>query len=127
WGFLGPDRLAGEVYMSRMREETESGRAAVFVADEGDRIVGFVFAGVEDESWNEMRDAAGFVHDLIVDESHRRAGIGSALVHAALDWFGARGIARIMVWTAPPNVAAQRLFDRLGFRRTMIEMTRDSQ
>src|SRR5262245_49079597 len=85
--FLGPDRLAGDVYMSRMREETESGRATVFVADEGDRIVGFVFAGVEDESWKEMRDAAGFIHDLIVDESNRRAGIGSALVHAALDWF----------------------------------------
>jgi ribosomal protein S18 acetylase RimI-like enzyme len=28
-----------------------------------------------------------------------------------------------MLWTAEHNVTAQRLFDRLGFRRTMIEMT----
>ena len=30
-----------------------------------------------------------------------------------------------MLWTAQKNVPAQRLFDRLGFRRTMIEMTRE--
>jgi RimJ/RimL family protein N-acetyltransferase len=30
-----------------------------------------------------------------------------------------------MLWTAAPNAGAQRLFERLGFRQTMIEMTRD--
>jgi len=29
------------------------------------------------------------------------------------------------LWTAEQNSAAQRLFSRLGFRRTMIEMTRE--
>jgi ribosomal protein S18 acetylase RimI-like enzyme len=30
-----------------------------------------------------------------------------------------------VLWTADRNDAAQRLFDRLGFRRTMIEVTRE--
>jgi hypothetical protein len=30
-----------------------------------------------------------------------------------------------MLWTAEQNTAASRLFLRLGFRRTMIEMTRE--
>jgi hypothetical protein len=30
-----------------------------------------------------------------------------------------------MLWTAERNPTAQRLFERLGFRRTMIEMTRE--
>jgi hypothetical protein len=30
-----------------------------------------------------------------------------------------------MLWTAEKNDSAQRLFARLGFRRTMIEMTRE--
>jgi RimJ/RimL family protein N-acetyltransferase len=30
-----------------------------------------------------------------------------------------------MLWTAERNAGAQRLFERLGFRRTMIEMTRE--
>jgi ribosomal protein S18 acetylase RimI-like enzyme len=30
-----------------------------------------------------------------------------------------------VLWTAEKNDPAQRLFTRLGFRRTMIEMTRE--
>jgi RimJ/RimL family protein N-acetyltransferase len=30
-----------------------------------------------------------------------------------------------MLWTAEPNAGAQRLFERLGFRRTMVEMTKE--
>jgi RimJ/RimL family protein N-acetyltransferase len=30
-----------------------------------------------------------------------------------------------MLWTADQNEAAQQLFARLGFRKTMIEMTRE--
>jgi hypothetical protein len=30
-----------------------------------------------------------------------------------------------MLWTAERNPAAQRLFEQSGFRRTMIEMTRE--
>jgi RimJ/RimL family protein N-acetyltransferase len=31
----------------------------------------------------------------------------------------------VMLMTAEQNPAAQRLFARLGFRRTMVEMTRE--
>ncbi|WP_431857664.1 hypothetical protein [Azospirillum sp.] len=37
----------------------------------------------------------------------------------------ARGAPRLLVSTAARNGAAQRLFASAGFRRTMIEMTRD--
>jgi RimJ/RimL family protein N-acetyltransferase len=40
-------------------------------------------------------------------------------------WLQQRGAPRVLLWTAEPNAVAQRLFARLGFRRTMIEMTRD--
>jgi len=32
---------------------------------------------------------------------------------------------RIVLWTAAPNEAARRLFERLGFRHTMTEMTKE--
>jgi ribosomal protein S18 acetylase RimI-like enzyme len=32
---------------------------------------------------------------------------------------------RVLLMTAEQNASAQRLFARLGFRRTMIEMTRE--
>ena len=52
-------------------------------------------------------------------------GTPRSRTHAAADWLAARGMARVMLWTAERNTRAQTLFARLGFRRTMIEMTRE--
>jgi ribosomal protein S18 acetylase RimI-like enzyme len=46
-------------------------------------------------------------------------------VDATLDALKSRGVPRVVLSTAEKNIAAQRLFDRAGFRRTMIEMTRE--
>ncbi len=87
--------------------------------------VGYVYAGVEPHSWKELRARAGFVHDVYVDDRARGAGVATALVEAAAEWCAARGTPRVLLWTATPNEAARRLFARLGFRSTMIEMTRE--
>ena len=36
-----------------------------------------------------------------------------------------RGAPRVLLFTAEKNQSAQLLFERAGFRRTMIEMTRE--
>ena len=46
-------------------------------------------------------------------------------MNSALDWLRERGAPRVVLWTSPHNDNAQRLFEHLGFRRTMIEMTRE--
>ena len=89
------------------------------------RIVGYVYAGLEPMSWKELRGPAGFIHDVMVEGGEQGAGVGSALIDAAIAWLRERGAPRVMLWTAERNDGAQRLFQRLGFRRTMIEMTRE--
>jgi GNAT superfamily N-acetyltransferase len=95
----------------------------VFVAERDGVIVGYVWGGIEPRSWKELRDTAGFVHDVFVDESARGTGTGERLVAAAAAWLVERGAPRIMLWTAEKNSIAQKVFARIGFRRTMIEMT----
>jgi ribosomal protein S18 acetylase RimI-like enzyme len=99
--------------------------AVVLVAERGGAVVGYVYAGIEPFSWKELREAAGFIHDVVVDAKARHAGVATALVEAAAAWVKTKGVASLVLWTAAPNAGAQRLFERLGFRRTMIEMTRD--
>ncbi len=65
------------------------------------------------------------VYDLVVDPAHRGQGIGRRLLDAMLAALAARGAPRVVLSTAARNEAAQRLFARAGFRRTMIEMTRE--
>ena len=98
---------------------------AIFVAERGGDVLGYVYAGIEPHSWKELRDEAGFIHDIVVDERGRRTGLASALVERALGWLRERGMPRVVLWTADRNDVAQRLFVALGFRRTMIEMTRE--
>jgi ribosomal protein S18 acetylase RimI-like enzyme len=86
-----------------------------------------VYAGIEPMSWKELRAACGFVHDVYVDERARGRGIGERLVRAAIEWLEARAVPRVVLWSAALNEGAQRLFERIGFRRTMIEMTRESE
>lgn len=119
----GPGIEAG--YARFLADEMQKDDVAVLVAEMDGEVVGYVYAGIEPRSWKELRDEAGFVHDVLVDESARGRGVATLLVEAAADWLEERGVPRVMLWTAARNDAAQRLFERLGFRRTMIEMTRE--
>jgi ribosomal protein S18 acetylase RimI-like enzyme len=98
---------------------------AVFVAERGGAVIGYVYAGLEPQSWKELREEAGFIHDVVVAKEGQRLGIASALVDAACAWLRSIGAPRVVLWTADKNEGAQQLFTRLGFRRTMIEMTRE--
>ena len=98
---------------------------AVFVAERSGSVIGYVYAGMEPQSWKELRETAGFIHDVVVVAEAQRTGVASALVEAASEWLRSIGAPRVMLWTAEKNDSAQRLFTRLGFRRTMIEMTRE--
>jgi ribosomal protein S18 acetylase RimI-like enzyme len=118
-----PDAEAG--YAWYLGTQLTSDDAAVLVAERGDQVAGYVFAAVEPRSWEELRDEAGVIHDVVVDGRFRGAGIATAMIEAVAAWFGTRGVRRIVLRTAERNEAAQRLFARLGFRRTMIEMTRE--
>jgi GNAT superfamily N-acetyltransferase len=97
----------------------------IFVAEQKGDVVGYVYAALEPQSWKELRDACGFIHDVVVADAHRGTGIGHALIEAASGWLRAHGAPRVILWTAERNHAAQRLFEHAGFRRTMIEMTRE--
>lgn len=123
--FMAPRDDPEEGYAWFLGHQLGEEDVAVFVAEKSGDIAGYVYVGLEPLSWKELRDAAGFIHDVVVDERARRDGVATALVEAATAWLRERGAPRVMLWTAEQNEAAQRLFERLGFRRTMIEMTKE--
>jgi len=73
-----------------------------------------------------LRGPAGVLYDIVVDPAHRKQGIGRMLLDATLEALKAKGAPRVVLSTAEPNVTAQHLFEGAGFRRTMIEMTREA-
>lgn len=90
-------------------------------------VVGYLLGSLEDRDWSDLRDACGKIHDVCVDESVRRRGVASHLVEEAVAHLTAMGAPRVVLMAAWRNGRARRLFERLGFRPTMIEMTREAK
>ena len=123
--FMAPGDDPAKGYAWFLGGELKDASVAVFVAEQRGHVLGYVYAGIEPQSWKELREEAGFIHDVAVIERGRRSGVATALIEAALEWFRERNMPRVVLWAAEPNRDAQRLFGRLGFRRTMVEMTRE--
>ena len=123
--FMAPPADPGAGYAWFLGTQLQEADVAVFVAERGGRVIGYVYAALEPQSWKELRDEAGFIHDVVVSEEARRLGIASTLIDKACEWLRSIGAPRVVLWTAEKNEGAQQLFTRVGFRRTMIEMTRE--
>jgi ribosomal protein S18 acetylase RimI-like enzyme len=123
--FMSPGEDPEKGYAWFLGTQLNEDNVVILVAEADGAILGYVYAGIEPQSWRELRERAGYIHDLVVEERWRRRGVATALMIQALAWLRTRDVPRVVLWTAQPNLAAQRLFDRLGFRRTMLEMTRE--
>ena len=123
--FLAAPPQTENAYASFLEKKLTDPDIVVLVADQGGKVVGYTYAGVEGTDYMSLRGPAGVLYDIVVDPAYRRQGIGRMLVDATLDALKSRGAPRVVLSTAEKNVAGQHLFDHAGFRRTMIEMTRE--
>jgi ribosomal protein S18 acetylase RimI-like enzyme len=120
-----------EGYASWLAREMRSRKAVVLAAVSrprgGARIVGYAYGRLEGRDWNTLRDPAGVGIDLYVVPAARGRGVARALLERLVDELTARGAPRVVIQVAARNARALALFERLGFRRTVIELTRECQ
>lgn len=123
--FLAPGADSESGYRWFLETQLGNVDACVFVAERDTAVVGYVYGGIEPLSWKELRDQAGYIHDIYVEDGGRSSGVGAQLLERAIGWLKDRGMPRVLLWTAAPNARARALFEAHGFRATMIEMTRE--
>ena len=123
--FIAPVSRTERLYASFVGSQLGEPNVIVLVAERDGEPLGYTYAGVEDFDYMSLRGPAGVLYDIVVDPAHRGQGIGGMLLDATLAALEARGAPRVVLSTAEQNKSAQRLFARAGFRRTMVEMTRE--
>jgi ribosomal protein S18 acetylase RimI-like enzyme len=123
--FMRPTRSTPSGYASFLGSQLDDPDVAVLVAERDGEVVGYAYMAMEGRDYMSLRDEAGVLHDIIVDPGARRGGVGRKLLAAALEFLNSRGAPRVVLSTAARNEPAQRLFATMGFRETMIEMTRE--
>ncbi|MBA3240614.1 MAG: GNAT family N-acetyltransferase [Acidobacteria bacterium] len=123
--FIAATPQTERAYASFLGGQLEEPNVVVLVAERSGEVLGYTYAAIEGYDYMTLRGPAGVLHDIIVDPEYRGRGVGRLLLEAALAFFRSRGVPRVVLSTAERNEAAQRLFASMGFRRTMIEMTRE--
>ena len=123
--FLDPGARPEAGYASFLRGQLDGDEQAVFISPSRTDVWWATSMPESSRSRGKSFDRAGFLHDLVVVEDARRAGVATALLTAAIEWLATLNVPRVMLWTAQQNTAAQELFEKRGFRRTMVEMTRE--
>jgi len=105
-------RSAGEErrYLRALRRHPD---AAVFVAEDDGEIVGRLSLA------RDPNGASRHVADLglMVAESHRRRGVGRAMLDEAVLWARAAGVGKLELHVFPWNEPALGLYEAFGFER----------
>jgi ribosomal protein S18 acetylase RimI-like enzyme len=122
--FFLPDQPE-EGYVWWLSKEIERPEAVVLVAELHGAVVGYAYGTIEERDWTILVDGHGAIHDVCVAESARRQGVGKALTLALIAHLEKLGAPRILLNAMVQNESAQRLFASVGFRPTMVEMTRE--
>lgn len=125
--FIAATPQSEHYYALYLESQLEKPNIVVLVAERNGEVVGYTYAGLEGQDYMSLRGPAGVLYDIVVDPDQRGRGTGRLLLDATLTELGSRGASQVVLSTAERNGPAQRLFARAGFRRTMIEMTRELQ
>jgi len=95
------------------------------VAELSERIVGYAFLRLEEESLVALLKEGVWLHDIYFEEAARGHGIGRKFFEAIIEEAKNLGSDSLMLQVAAENTSAQQFFAKIGFRQTMHEMRLD--
>lgn len=98
--------------------------AAVFVARENGKLVGYLIAKIEEGPPVFKLKKRGLITDAFVERGYRRRGIGRRLVERALDWFKAQNLESAELSVYVKNMAGRVAWKQMGFEEHAIVMRR---
>jgi ribosomal protein S18 acetylase RimI-like enzyme len=108
------------------RERLEPEGTFLIAINDSERVMGGVLYLNEDSSLKQLaRTGEREFRVLAVHPAARGAGVGEALVRACIERAASDGAKALVLWTQPTMLAAQRLYERLGFVRDPTRDTSD--
>jgi ribosomal protein S18 acetylase RimI-like enzyme len=108
------DRLSVEQREASWREAFRDRGAGVFVAEEDGRVIGFASFGPSRDG--DAGPEVGEIPAIYVDPSAVGAGVGRALLDAAIEALREAGYRRATLWVLEANAHARRFYERAGWR-----------
>jgi ribosomal protein S18 acetylase RimI-like enzyme len=109
-------------WIAAAAEATGEPDRAVYVAVDGDQVVGIVTAA-ERVHWTGQVDA--YVGELITAAGQERRGIARRLMAAAEAWGASRGLKFLTLETGAANHTARAFYAALGYQEEDVRLTKE--
>lgn len=97
-----------------------SGHSFLFVAEIGERTVGFISGELREGSPTFRPKTWASVDDVFVEPEHRNLGVGRALIESVGGWARERGADGISLQVAAANGRARKFYEEMGFREISV-------
>lgn len=112
----------GETYFKNRLAQENGG--VVFIAEDGDKIVGYLAAKYATYSFRSENPIAE-IENIFVEETHRRKNVGTLLYEEFKKWCTQNHVKRIKVTAAYPNSSAREFYESLGFGSTSVTLEQE--
>jgi ribosomal protein S18 acetylase RimI-like enzyme len=99
---------------------TGSGHSFLFVAEAGERTVGFISGELREGSPTFRQRTWASVDDVFVEPDYRNLGIGRALLESVEAWAKERNADGISLQVAAANERGRKFYEGLGFREISV-------
>jgi GNAT superfamily N-acetyltransferase len=111
----------GEYIIERMARED----SLVLVGMDKEDLLGYCLSFIHLRPPVFTEKSVGIISDLAVRRSHKKEGVGGALVESSLEWFRDRGVTRVELRTSALNYPSIVFYQEHGFRIYDHMMTRE--
>jgi ribosomal protein S18 acetylase RimI-like enzyme len=104
--YWGTVKDAKSIWQNHARKSVYSPNALILVAEEADRIVGYVMGYIKRRPPIFKVQRCGEITDIFVSEAYRRKGVGQELVDGLIKWFKSKAVEYVEVKVDVRNKAA---------------------
>ena len=104
-----PMTLTGEIF----RQLLASPNSHLFFLMKDEQTAGMLTVGI----YHSPTGGKAWIEDVVVDESFRGQGLSKLLVAHAIEFTKSQGIPSLMLTSNPKRIAANRLYQAMGFGR----------
>ena len=95
------------------RQLLDSDNSHLFFLVKDEQIAGMLTVGI----YHSPTGGKAWIEDVVVDESFRRQGLSKLLVAHAIEFTKSMGIPSLMLTSNPKRIAANKLYQAMGFER----------
>ena len=115
----------GKVYYYDISELIKNDDSDVYVVEIGDNIVASGYAKIKPDRHYLKHTEQGYLGFMFVPENHRGNQYNKLIIDALLKWCKRRNINEIRLHVYNDNAPAIRAYEKVGFKKHMIDMRLD--